>query len=251
MFYYFLIREIRDKYSGSSSVVFWILFQPLLILLIYYFVFGFIFKSRVPDYPESQFITYLASGLWPWFAFSESVLKSVTSLTDKKDLIGKVKVDLKTMVLASTSANFLLHFIGFIVVMAALILFGLVAWHLNLLLLLIPFALLFFLATILSLLLSFTNVFIKDLQQVMNSFMMMWFFLTPIIYSIGIIPESVQGYFKLNPVFFIFDLIHSMVFNVAFNHWYALGILTIGMVVLFYISVKLFNRVSVHIDDYV
>jgi len=79
MFTYFLKREITDRYLGNVMGLAWVFIQPLITLVIYSFVFENIFKARIPEAAHLGFAVYLAIGFWPWTAFSESLLRSITS----------------------------------------------------------------------------------------------------------------------------------------------------------------------------
>ncbi len=109
---------------------------------VYYFVFGYIFDPRVEGLPDNGFITYLAVGLWPWMTFSEAVLASVNTISNRKDLLGKVRIDLRQVVLAGVTSHFILHGIGFIAVLILLQVLGRLTTDIHLLFLLLPFLIL-------------------------------------------------------------------------------------------------------------
>lgn len=250
MFLYFFKREIEAKYNSRWSAVFWILVQPLLTLAIYYLVFGVIFEPRIPNLQENQFIAYLAVGLWPWFAFSESINAAVDVLIGKKDLISKVKVNLSLVVLASTCVHFLLHGIGFVLVVLALIGFGILpaGWHLWLLLL--PFGLLFMFALALAFVFSILQIFIKDFRHFLLSFVTIWFFLTPIIYSVDAIPEQMVFYLQFNPLYHLITMAHEIAFQtVSLKLLTVLGLL-LSVALLLYLAQAFFRRVVLYIDEY-
>ncbi|VAW39911.1 hypothetical protein MNBD_GAMMA01-1648 [hydrothermal vent metagenome] len=250
MFKFFLRKEITDRYLGSSSALLWIVVHPLITLLIYNFVFGTIFASRIPDLPDNAFITYLAVGLWPWMAFSESILNSITAVLSRKDLLGKVKVDLRHVVLAGTTANFILHGIGFVVILLILMLFGRLTPSLDLLLLVIPLLVLFIIAVAFSFIFAAFYVFYRDLKQIVSALLPLLFFCTPIIYSWTIIPPQAKTYFMINPLLPIFNFIHDVVFGLNPLNWHAVLYVFIGSVLILFLGERYFSKLAPRFDDF-
>jgi len=250
MFKFFLRKEITDRYLGSSSALLWIIVHPLILLLIYNFVFGTLFKSRIPDLPDNAFITYLAVGLWPWMAFSESVLNSITSVVSRKDLLGKVKIDLRHIVVAGTTANFVLHGIGFLVILLLLMIFGRLTPSLDLFFLIVPLLLLFILAVALSLIFAAFYVFYRDLKQIVAALLPLLFFCTPIIYSWSYIPENAKPYFMLNPILPIFNFIHNTVFNLNPLNWVGIFYILVGSLLVLFVGERFFQKLAPRFDDF-
>ncbi len=250
MFKFFLRKEITDRYLGNSSALLWIVVHPLITLLIYNFVFGTIFGSRIPDLPENAFITYLAIGLWPWMAFSESILNSITAVISRKDLLGKVKVDLRHVVLAGTTANFILHGIGFVVILLILMLFGRLTPSLDLLFLIIPLLVLFIMAVAFSFIFAAFYVFYRDLKQIVSALLPLLFFCTPIIYSWTIIPAQAKTYFMMNPLLPLFNFIHDAVFGLNPLNWQAVLYVFIGSVLILFLGERFFSKLAPRFDDF-
>lgn len=251
MFTYFLKREITDRYLGNVMGLAWVFIQPLITLVIYSFVFENIFKARIPEAAHLGFAVYLAIGFWPWTAFSESLLRSITSLVDKKDLIGKVKIDLRLPVAATVTATFLLHMLGYAAVLVALALWG-KPLHFEMLPVILPALLvLYVLALGFAFLLSATQVYLKDTQQIMASLMMLWFFATPVIYSKSLLPESVRQWLFLNPVYPPIDFIHQALLFGTDLPWLALLGTAVFAGVLLLVSVRAFDRLSARFEDFI
>ena len=250
MFKFFLRKEIADRYLGNSSAWLWIIVHPIILLLIYNFVFGILFKARVPDLPEDAFITYLAIGLWPWMAFSESVLNAITAVVNRKDLLGKVNIDLRQVVLAGTTANIILHGIGFAAVIVLLLVLGRLSPDLSLLLLVVPMVLLYVLAVSFSLLFAALYVFYRDLKQIVSALLPLLFFCTPIIYSWALIPEQAKPYFQLNPLLPIINFIHDAVFDLNPLNWTAMGVMFVVSAVLLFMCHGFFQKLAPRFDDF-
>ncbi|KAA3645974.1 MAG: hypothetical protein DWP95_03780 [Proteobacteria bacterium] len=251
MFSYFLRKEITDRYLGSSSALLWVVVQPVASLFVYYLVFGFIFKARVPDLPQELFITYLAVGLWPWMAFSEAVLGSLMTVFNRKDLLGKVKMDMRQVLLAGVSSHFILHGIGFIAIIVLLIGIGRLTPHWSLLMLIIPYAVLYLFAVTLAFLLSALQVFYRDLKQIVTAFMPLWFFTTPIIYSWSLVPDAGQRFLAFNPLLPIINFIHAITFGLAQVDYGSLLWLVAGLLLCLYLTHAFFQKLAPRFDDFV
>jgi ABC-type polysaccharide/polyol phosphate export permease len=224
--------------------------HPVITLLIYNFVFGTIFKARVEGLPDGAFITYLAIGLWPWMAFSESVLNAITAVVNRKDLLGKVRLDLRHVVLSGTTANFILHGIGFLAILIILSLMGKLTMGWHLLLMLIPMLVMFVMAMAFSLLLSAFYVFYRDLKLIVSALLPLLFFCTPIIYSWNIIPEQAQQVLQYNPLLPLINFIHNAVFAMDALNWWGVLMVLIGSLLLLFLGNRFFQKLAPRFDDF-
>jgi len=247
---YFFKRELKGKYLGNITGMSWAYIQPVITLLIYWFVFGVVFKQRVHENPNIEFIVYLAIGFWPWVTFSEAVLKSIKVIEESSDLLGKVNMDFKTPVLASVSATFVINLIGYIAVLVILFLFAGEFNHKGILLLIFPIVTLYIFALSLAFIFSSIQIFIKDTNQIVGTVMTLWFFLTPILYSESILPEKYQYYIQFNPLYIPISFIHKAILTQGDLPW--LGLFTLSMVFMFmlYLSIKLFNKLAKSFVDF-
>ena len=250
MFKYFFKREILDKYKGNLTGITWVFIQPIIILLIYTLVFEKIFNTKFPEAENIGFIVYLAIGFWPWTAFSEAVLKSITVIVDKKDLIGKVKMDFKISVYATVTANFMLNIIGYIIVLVVLIASGKEFNYSALPLLIFPILQLYFFALALGLILSSIQIFIKDTLNLITTLMTLWFFMTPIIYSISMMPDYLKNIIKINPIYTPISFIHTSLLTNKPLPWIDMIVLSIAIGILLWLGIKQFNRLAPKFSDY-
>jgi lipopolysaccharide transport system permease protein len=210
-----------------------------------------IFKQRVPEAQEIGFIVYLAIGFWPWLAFSDSILKSISVLEENNDLLGKVDIDYKIPVIAAVSSSFVLNLFGYIIVLIGLIVFADSFHYESIPLVLFPILLLYILAVVLGLFLSATQVFVKDVQQFVTTLITLWFFLTPILYSESILPEKYKVFLKFNPLYTPISFIHKALITNQSLPWFELGILLLAAFILLYLAIVYFNKLSNHFVDFI
>jgi ABC-type polysaccharide/polyol phosphate export permease len=245
-----VVRQIRQDYLENLTGFAWLILQPLILLAVYAFVFSTIFKARIPEAAEIGFVPYLAIAFWPWTAFSEAVLRANSSITANGALIGKVAFATEQIPLASVTATFIMHLIGYLAVLIVLQLMG-TDIHWFYLLLVIPIMLLMWVfACAIALFASATQVFVRDLAQILPPLMTFWFFTTPILYSASYLPASVQKYAQWNPMaWFVAKLRELLLFGDV-----SLGISAV-VVVLFisvfaWASLCFFRRFSGHFEDF-
>lgn len=243
-------REIKTRFLESFSGVAWLLLQPLLLLAIYSFVFVVIFKARVPEADTTGFVPFLAVAFWPWVAFSESVLRSVSAITENAELIGKVALPSEVFPAATISATFVMHMTGYLAVLAVLALTGTDIHWLMLIPALLLLCLVYLFALSLGLFLSSLNVFIRDFEHVMPPLMTLWFFSTPILYSIALIPERLQQYLYINPfVYFVKTLREMLLFGTwrpGFDDLAA--VVTVSLIS--FLALRFFRRLSPRFEDF-
>ncbi|MBT8071361.1 MAG: ABC transporter permease [Gammaproteobacteria bacterium] len=245
-----VIRQIRQDYLENLTGFAWLILQPLIFLAVYAFVFSTIFKARMPQDVDIGFVPYLAIAFWPWTAFSEAVLRASNSITSSGSLIGKIAFAAEQIPLATVTATFIMHMIGYLTVLIVLQLMGTsIHWfHLSLV---VPLMLLMWLfACGIALFTSATQVFVRDLAQIMPPLMTLWFFTTPILYAASYLPESVQAIARWNPMaWFIARLRELLLFGEINFGGIALAMALI-IVVFAWLSLRFFRRFSGHFEDF-
>ncbi len=243
-------REIRSRFIGSASGWLWLIVNPLLLLAVYGFVFGVIFQARVPPGLDMPFIAWLAVALWPWLMFSEGALRGSQAIRDHAALISKVALKREMLVIASVSAVFLLHLVGYLAVLVVIALMGVELHWLGLPRLLGALVSLYLLTLGFGLALSALQVFIRDLEQALPTVFMFWFFLTPILYAPSLLPEQFAGWLRFNPMSWWMDEI-----RLALLHgepWPA-GVsllLLLGSLLVLWAGSALFSRLSPYFEDF-
>lgn len=202
--HFFLLKELvkRDfqgRYAGSLLGFVWSFVQPLWMLLLFTFVFSTVMKISPVGTRTEHFAIFLFSGLLPWMALQEGVLRASTSITDNASLVKKLRFPAEVLVLAVVVAALLHEAIAAVIFLGALALLGELSWGgLPLLLLALPLQLALTLG--LGLLLGSVHVFFRDTAQVLGMVLTGWFYLTPIVYPVALVPERFRTWIELNPL---------------------------------------------------
>ncbi|KAB8143365.1 ABC transporter permease [Chloroflexia bacterium SDU3-3] len=218
----FTKREIEGRYKGSFLGLFWSFINPLILLLIYTFVFGVVMKSRWSISQESslsEFALILFCGLIAFNIFSECAGKASNIITSVPNYVKKVVFPLEILPV-STLGSALFHgaiSLGILLV-AKLIITG----TLQLTLLLLPIIMLPLLFLCLGLMwfLASMGVFIRDIGYTVALVLQVLFFLTPIFYPIESIPQPFNAIIRLNPMASIADNFRRSIIWGTSPSWY-------------------------------
>ncbi len=205
-------KELKVKYKNSILGFAWSLLNPLLYLIVFYIAFVKILGSGVPAFP-----IYLLSGLLVWNFFSTALGGACGSVVGNAGLVKKVSFPREILPLAAVASMLVHLFLQSLVLFAVLlIIWRPVDWSYIALL---PIALVAFLllAGALGILLSATNVYLRDTQHFLELALLAWFWVTPIVYGFMTIDRRPGGWFKyaylLNPVTPIVLIFQRAIYN--------------------------------------
>ena len=250
MFLQLLLRDLRSRFIGSYTGWLWLLINPLLLLAMYALVFGLIFQARVPPGLDVPFVIWLAMGLWPWLAFSESILRASESMPQHANLISKVALPRELLALSGATSAFFLQFAGFLVVLVTMRIMEVPIYLSGIPHALFILGIFFVLSCGLGLIAAALRVFFRDLEQLLPTILMFGFFLTPIIYSVQMIPDELQAWIMLNPfAILVTDMRSALLEGTIWPSGPAMGIGLIA-IVLFLIGKGFFNRLSPFFEDF-
>ncbi len=194
-------RDIMARYRGSAGDVLWAVFNPLLLMATYFFVFGIVLQSRLgSDTSKTGFVLYLLAGMMPWLAFSEAVGRSPHVLLEHRNFIKKLVFPVEILPVTQTFAALVTQSLALALFIVALIVirgsFPVTAIWLPVLL--VPQIL--FTAGV-AWFLSALGVFLRDLGQIIGFLLTLWFFLTPICYPETSLPPEAAPILTKNPIY--------------------------------------------------
>ncbi len=249
-FRHLVLRQVRQDYLDNLTGFAWLIIQPLALLAVYALVFTQIFKARISGVGDIGFVPFLAVAFWPWTAFSDAVLRASGAITSHAALVSKVAFANELLPLATVTATFIMHGVGYLAVLVVLQLLGTPLHWLLLPLAAALFALLWLLACALSLFTSSLQVFVRDVAQILPPFMTFWFFTTPILYSVTMLPEWLARVMAWNPMtWFVVQFRELLLFGRLDGAPVAL-LAVIGVIVLFALSLAWFRKFSGHFEDF-
>ena len=207
-------KDFKTKYLGSYLGIVWAFVQPTVTILIFWFVFEMGFKSQpVSNFP---FVLWLITGMIPWFFISETIIGAANSIVEHSYLVKKVVFRVSILPLIKILSALIIHlfFIAFLFLMFVLCGYPLSIYNLQVIYFL--FATIFLTLSI-SWITSALMVFIRDVGHIIGITIQFGFWLTPIFWSITMLPLKYQKILKLNPFFYIVEGYRNSMIN---HQWF-------------------------------
>ena len=238
----FIKRDISSKYVGSLLGLYWSVINPVLTLSIYIVVFGVFLKERLPgDTNIWDFALYFAAGFLPWASFQTSVMRAAGSIIDNKNYIKKVPFPNEIFPLYVTLSEFVNLLIGLAIFF---VLFLILKGAPTIFILLLPLAILLQMMFTLSLafFLSSGAVYFRDIPQMLGAIFLIWFWATPIAYTVNLIPSGFQWIVTWNPAYYMLSIYRDALFYGKIPAVSILVPFVVFSVVLFAASIWFFRK---------
>lgn len=235
-------REFQSKYRNSLLGITWMIVNPLAQILVYTIIFSQIMQARLPEVEGAfGYSIHLCAGILTWGLFAEISNRSVSMFLDNANLLKKLsfpRLCLPITVVASSLLNFAIVFglfTGFLLVTGNFPGLAYVAL-VPLLVVLVMFA------VGMGMVLGVLNVFFRDVGQLFGIVIMFWFWLTPIIYPLSILPDRVQPLMALNPMAALIGQFQGVLVRGAWPEWSALAYPVVAAIILCLLGLRLFRR---------
>jgi len=230
-------RDLEGRYKGSVLGKLWPLINQVSQLLIYTYVFGIVLKVKLslaglPEDNSLVFGLWLFAGLVPWLAFSGGLAQSTLSVINQPNLVKKVVFPLTLLPLVPILSSFIESTFG---LMALVTFVALLTQKLHPTLLLLPIVWLpqLCLSAGLGFLTAGLTVFLRDIPQTLGVILNLWFYATPLIYPVSLIPQPFQTWiFWINPMAAIGELYRDMILTGTVTHWSEWGVATLVSVLI-------------------
>lgn len=188
-------RDLRGRYKGSVLGFAWTFLNPLLQLVVYTIVFSQIMRAGIEDY-----YLFLFVALIPWIFFNSSVSGGTTCIINQKDMVKKIYFPREILPIAHVTCQFVNMLLSLIVVFAVLIISGKGVSLSALVYMPLIMIAEYVLAISITMIVSALTVYLRDLEHIIVILTMAWQFLTPVMYSIDMVPENMRKVFNINPM---------------------------------------------------
>lgn len=193
-------REFQTRYRNSLLGAAWTVLNPLSMIIVYTVIFSQLMRARLPGVENNlAYSIYLCAGVLAWGFFSEVINRSQSVFLENANLIKKLsfpRICLPLIVVINAGINFsiiLSIFLGFLLITQ-----NFPGWAL---LAVIPVLLIQIVFSVgLGIILGVLNVFFRDVGQFMGILLQFWFWFTPIVYPLAVLPESVRPLIAANPM---------------------------------------------------
>jgi len=245
------MRDIRTRYSGSALGIFWSIINPIIMLLVFTFVFSIIFNTRIEGYGEKRgFLEFFLCGFIPWLAFQEGAIRSTSIIVENTNLVKRVRFPSELLILSTVISIFLLQLIGFSIFIGVLIAFGKIRGELAFLFLPLVFFLQIIFTVGLGFILSSIHVFFRDVAQISQSLFWVWFYCTPVIYPTSMVPEQFRKILMINPMTHLLEIYRALILQGRVQEWSGIFYFCFLSLILFVAGEKIFFKLKHVFDDY-
>lgn len=241
-------RDFQSKYRNSLLGILWALLNPLAMILVYTIVFSQVMRTRLPEVDGTfSYSVYLCAGILAWGLFSEIVSRSQNVFIDNANLIKKIsfpRICLPIIVIASALINFGIIFSIF---SFFLIIIGDFPGIVYLAVLPLIFVLILF-SVGLGITLGVFNVFFRDIGQFFSIFLQIWFWLTPIVYPLSIIPKKFEPLLQWNPLAPLIGGFQAVILEAQWPNW---GSMWLSIALAFFLPVLGFSLFRKYLGEMV
>lgn len=241
-------NDFKTKYAASYLGIFWAFVQPVVTILIYWFVFEVGFKAAPAS--DMPFVLWLIPGIIPWFFFAEAIMNATNSLLEYSYLVKKVVFKISILPIIKVLSSLFVHlffvglaFIVFILYGKLPTIYSIQIIYYILCTVVLTLAISYFTSSVV--------VFFRDLGQIVNVVLQIGMWLTPIMWNQDMISIKYRWILKLNPVYYIVEGYRDCFINkIWFWDKMLLTIYFWIVTILFsYIGIMIFNKLKKHFAD--
>lgn len=228
----FATRDLKARFTATSLGLVWTLIVPLATVLIYSTVFSIIFRAQAPPMGNGDpgvFAVWFFVGLVVWNVFSQASGAGMGAILSMGPMLQKVYIPSYVPALAASLTVIMERVLEAVVMLAVLLLFLNVGW--TWLLYPLVFVAVGIFATSLGYILGVANIFFRDTVQIFGIVMQFWFFLTPIMYPVEMVPEEWNGIplrslLALNPMTSFVEVSRDLLYDLTLP---SLGVVLYGL----------------------
>jgi len=240
-------REISQRYKQSVLGYAWVIINPLIQMIVVSFVFSTILRIPSLGVP---YIIFLSVALLPWNLFVSSLSSSAGVLVNNSSLITKIYFPREILVYATIIAKIVDFLYSCIVLVMFLIIYK-ISIHSSIMWVPLIFLIQMIFTIGLSLIAATFNLFYRDIQYVLNLILMLWMYLTPVMYPVEILPEKYRFVFSLNPMSVIVNAYRQVILGGGPPNLQSLSIALVMSLAIFVVGFYFFKRMEGKFADYV
>ena len=231
-------RNLKVRYRSSFLGYAWTWLEPLMLMLVFIFVFDVVFRIKIENFP-----LYLITGLVPWTYFSNSIGTITTSISANSGLIKRVYYPREIFPISIMLTHGVTMLLSLMLIIPLVLAFGLpITYKILFIPLIIVFLFIFVLG--LGLIFATLNVFLKDIAFMVPLILRVWFYMTPVFYSVEKrIPETVFNiYMILNPMAVGLSFFRTVFMNYSFPRTTHIVVAMVESILVFIIGYTFFKK---------
>ena len=242
-------REVKARYKQSILGYFWVILNPLAQMLVMSFAFSIIMRIPTNSTSNIPYSIFLFVALLPWNLFSNSLSSAASSIVSAGGLITKIYFPRTILVIATIIAKIIDFLFANIVLIIYMIIYQ-IPININILWI-IP---IFFIQQIftlgLSLFFAAANLLYRDIQYLLSMILLLWMYVTPVIFPADLVPEKYRIVFQINPMAVIINAYRQVILGGGVPKYSSLIIATIVSCITLFIGFKYFkSREKIFADN--
>ena len=231
-------KEIRGKYKGSVLGVLWSFLNPLLMVAVYAIVFPYLMRMQMDNY-----LVFLITGVIPWVFFTTVVTSGCNCVWINGGIIKKVYFPREILPISVVSAG-LINFLISCIIILIFVLAGGIGLSINLVWLPVIAIIQCALSLGMLFILSAINVYVRDVEYLVQFIMNLVFYATPIIYNVSMFPQKFRWILYLNPMAHLIDAYRSIFYYKTMPDLTSLGIMGIVSFVVLVLGYIVFKKME-------
>lgn len=242
-------REVKARYKQSILGYFWVILNPLAQMLVMSFAFSIILRIPTNAAANIPYSIFLFTALLPWNLFANSLSSACGSLVGSAPLITKIYFP-RTILVLSTILAKIVDFLFATIVLIIYMVYFQIPISFNILWI-IP---IFFIQQIftlgLSLFFAASNLLYRDIQYLLSLLLILWFYLTPVIYPADLVPEKFKIFFQINPMAVIINAYRQTILGGGSPNFLSLSIALAFSILTLYLGLSYFkSREKIFADN--
>lgn len=240
----FLRASIRDKYLGTSLGSVWGIVQPLLMLATFTFVFGFVFKTKLPGAESTlAYAIWLIAGYGPWIAITESTIGAANSVVSASGIVKNLAIKIEVLPIVGVLSGSVTLIVSLAFLTVLLLADGnWLTWHALFVVPIVMIQIAFILA--IGFLVAAVTVFFRDLIVALPNLLMMVLFASPIFYPIDSMPGIMRTVSLFNPFFVICEAYRDVLIYHRMPNFLGLAFVMLLAAAMGFFTLTVFRRVK-------
>lgn len=235
-------HDLKSRYAGSVLGSLWTFLYPLIFLSIYTVVYIFIFKVRFAHLTSLEYVMLIFCGLVPFLGFSEGISTATPSVVSNSTLIMTTTFPVEFIPVKSILTSACNQFVGILLLLLAALL--LQTYSLWLFLVPVIFLLQVIMMIGLGWILSALNVYMRDVQTTIPLILIMLMMITPIAYTVDMIPKEIVPFLKFNPLYYLVVSFQEVLVCARWPRYHVLEVLIVISTLTFYAGYWFYHKIQ-------
>lgn len=203
------VGELRQRYAGSLVGLFWLALSPMLLMAFYSFVYLVVFRIRPTAMTEHEYVLYMLAGLIPFLGLSEALAFGSGSLSFNKAILLNTVFPSELVPVRAVLVSQASTAVGLALTVLVAVFMGKLSWTI----LLVPLIWLLQVMFVMGIVwvLALASLVFRDIQQSLTFVMMALMVVTPIAYTVDMVPRAVRAVVYVNPLSYFVLAFHDLI----------------------------------------